>query len=71
MAFGKPSGEPHYCLLEDDALIPDVSVRTDKLLSRPSAPASEVMLVMDVIVRASAVSDDNVAFVFGIGASTS
>ena len=50
-----PSGTSHsgpmWCLLEDDALVTEFSVRTDRLLG-PSAP-DEVLLVITVTVGAS------------------
>ena len=45
--------DPGYCLLEDDALITAIDVRTEQLLSRPGAAEKEVRLVIEVDVRIS------------------
>ena len=42
---------PMWCLLEDDALVTEFSVRTDRLLG-PSVP-DEVLLIITVMVGAS------------------
>jgi hypothetical protein len=42
--------DPLFCLLEDDALITDLVIRTDRLLCRPNSSISEVRLVIDVVV---------------------
>jgi hypothetical protein len=53
-----------FCLLEDDALITDISVTTDFLLT-PFAPGAEsdVHLVIKVKVRPTDFSFENIAFV--------
>jgi hypothetical protein len=43
--------DPVYCLLEDDALITGIGVRTEQLLSRPDAGEKEVRLIIEVDVR--------------------
>lgn len=53
-------GNVIYCLTEDDALISDFSVKTDRLLSKPDAVPSEVILVMDVNVRVTRITPANV-----------
>ena len=65
MQSGSPVGNPHLCLLEDDSLITDLTVRTDRLLSRPDADKSEVLLIMDVSVKAIELTDDNAGIYFG------
>jgi hypothetical protein len=62
MRHGTPALRPLHCLLEDDELITDVSVRTDRLLSRSGASASEVVLVIDVIVRVQRWTAENMPF---------
>jgi len=52
-----------YCLLEDDAQITKISVRTDWLL-KPNSDPSAVQLVIGVSLRATAMTDLN--FVFGV-----
>jgi hypothetical protein len=39
------------CLLEDDSLISGVSIRTDRLLSKPDAKPTEVRLVIRVSIK--------------------
>jgi hypothetical protein len=52
-----PAGALFYCLLEDDALIREVSVRADRLLA-PNYPA-EVIVLLRVRVRATALTWEN------------
>ena len=59
---GSTGDEPMYCLLEDDKLITDFTVRTDRLLTAPGASESEVLLVIDVIVRVSRLLNQNLGF---------
>jgi hypothetical protein len=40
-----------YCLLEDDALVTGLGVKTGQLLNRPGTSESEVRLIIDVDVR--------------------
>ena len=54
--------DPLFCLLEDDALITDLVIRTDRLLSQPNASTSEVRLVIDVVVLPSQVELFNSGF---------
>jgi hypothetical protein len=54
--------DPLFCLLEDDALITDVVIRTDRLLSRPGSSSSEVRLIIDVDVYPTHVRTDNSGF---------
>lgn len=54
--------QPFFCLLQDDALITGFDVETDRLLTRPHEPASQVFLVIDVNVRVMALTEANVGF---------
>jgi hypothetical protein len=58
----KANLDPLFCLLEDDALITDVTIRTDRLLSRPGSSPSEVRLVIDVDIHPTHVRRDNSGF---------
>jgi hypothetical protein len=51
-----------FCLLEDDALITDFSVRTDRLLTHPGSKESEVLLIIDVVVRVTHLTSENLGF---------
>jgi hypothetical protein len=42
---------PYHCLLEDDGLVTSLTIRTDRLLSRPAAGKNEVRLIIDVVVQ--------------------
>jgi hypothetical protein len=61
-AAEKADRDPLFCLLEDDALITDVVIRTDRLLSRPGSSSSEVRLIIDVDVHPTHVRTDNSGF---------
>lgn len=52
--------ERFYCLLEDDALVTKVSVRTDRLLE-PVRDDSEVILLIDVTTKIVRATLDNLA----------
>ncbi|MFQ5914763.1 MAG: hypothetical protein ACE5JS_16470 [Nitrospinota bacterium] len=56
-----PDEDPFFCLLEDDALVTNVSVTTDPLLEQ--AQPTEVVLVVQVSVRATRVSNDNIGLI--------
>ncbi len=47
---GQLAANPFHCLLEDDKLITTLTVRTDRLLSKPGADKHEVRLIIDVVV---------------------
>jgi hypothetical protein len=51
-----------FCLLEDDSLITDFAVTTDRLLTHPGAKESEVLLVIDVVVRVAHLTSHNLGF---------
>lgn len=53
---------PFRCLLEDDRMISSLAVRTDRLLSRPSANRHEVRLVVDVVISPIRLRNRNLAF---------
>jgi hypothetical protein len=55
-----PSAQPFHCLLEDDALIADFSVRTDRLLTLSAGARDQVMLIMDIQLRASRLTAENI-----------
>jgi hypothetical protein len=55
--------DPMHCLLESDSLINDLTVRTDRLLSKPNARASEVRLVMEVRLKVMHVRTYNMGLV--------
>jgi hypothetical protein len=50
-AAGEPVAEPLCCLLESDALIDAVRVRTGQLLTRPGSSVREVRAVIEVKVK--------------------
>jgi hypothetical protein len=54
--------DPLFCLLEDDALVTDLVIRTGRLLSQPNSPRSQVLLVIDVVVQPSLVKIANSGF---------
>jgi hypothetical protein len=49
-AAGQLEADPFHCLLEDDRLVTSMTIRTDRLLSRPDADKAEVRLIIDVVV---------------------
>jgi hypothetical protein len=59
----EPSEDPFFCLLEDDALITDIRVTTDRLLRPLSVSESEtdVFLVIHVNVKASRITGINMS----------
>lgn len=64
--FSAPSIEgdlpsPLCCLLESDSLINDFAIKTDRLLTRPGANASEVRLVIEVRVKVMRVRSYNMS----------
>ena len=58
-------GKVIYCLTEDDALISDFSVKTDRLLTKPDAAPSEVILVMEVNIRTVRMNNNNLHIKWG------
>jgi hypothetical protein len=59
---GNPDHEPFLCLLENDSLITDQHVETDRLLTKPDASQSEVHLVIHVSVNVMRLSQSNIGF---------
>lgn len=58
----RPSEDPFYCLLEEDSLITDFAVHSDRLLSRPGASDCEVRLVIEVVVKVTKAGMFNMPF---------
>jgi len=54
---------PLYCLLEDDSLITDYSLKTDRLLPSKDTDPKDVRLVIEVKVRASIVKSYNLPLI--------
>lgn len=65
MRFAQSSDlpNPFYCLLEEDSLITDVSVRTHRLLTAPAANFAEVRLIMEITIRALHVRSYNLPLI--------
>ena len=55
--------DPVYCLLEDDALIMGIDVKTHRLLARPNLDSSNVVVIIDVDVRVVRPRGYNLMFV--------
>jgi len=55
---GHLTADPFHCLLENDKLITTLTVRTDRLLSKPGADKNEVRLVIDVVVSPTRIKMD-------------
>jgi len=58
----QPDADPFFCLMEDDALVTNFSVDTDRLLATPGMPANQVYLVIEVTVKVMRITDSNVGF---------
>jgi hypothetical protein len=54
-----PTADPLYVLLEDDALIYDLSIKSGKLLGRGEKTTHEVRLTIDVTITVLRVFDQN------------
>jgi hypothetical protein len=54
---------PFYCLLQEDSLISDLAVKTDRLLSKSTDKASEVKLIIQVTVRVTQAKLYNIPFI--------
>ena len=55
------SPNPLYTVLQSDALINDVAIRTDRLLAKPDADPLEVRLIIEVHVKVMRMHDANAA----------
>jgi hypothetical protein len=55
--------DPTYCLMENDTLVSDLSISTDRLLTAKTEHDNEVHLVIEVIVRVLRVGSWNIALV--------
>jgi hypothetical protein len=55
--------DPFYCLLQEDALISDVNIRTGQLLTRPQSNVRDVRLVIEVTVKVTQVRIYNLALI--------
>jgi hypothetical protein len=51
--------QPLYCVLQQDAMINDVSVRTDRLLTAPGSHPNVVRLIIEVAVKVMRVHGPN------------
>jgi hypothetical protein len=60
---GATDPELTYCLLQEDSLISDVAIRTDRLLTSPNAKPSEVRLVIGVTVKVTQLRQYDIQFV--------
>ncbi len=58
-----PDHEPFYCLLEDDSLIIDQHVGTDRLLTTSNPSPSAVHLIIQVSVNVMRIGDSNIGFI--------
>jgi hypothetical protein len=63
MRAGSPEANPFYCVMEEDAMITAVNIKTDRLLTKPSGDVTEVHLVIEVAVRVLHFSMDNIGFI--------
>ena len=59
---GTPDAQPFFCLLEDDSLISNFTVRTDRLLTDPDRDPHRVLLIIDVKLTALRLTAQNVGF---------
>ncbi|HWX76076.1 MAG TPA: hypothetical protein VNY32_01295 [Candidatus Acidoferrales bacterium] len=62
MAGASPTVDPFCCLLEDDSLISNFAVRTDRLLTDPNRSERRVLLVIEVKLTAIRLTAQNVGF---------
>ena len=58
-AGGTPAANPLYCVMESDALISDLSVKTGRLLGHSTKKPHAVWLTVDVIVKVLRVRNEN------------
>ncbi len=62
---GTPTADPLYCLLESDALISDLSVRTGRLLGERTKKVHAVRLTIEVTVKVLRVMHENQCLIGG------
>jgi len=62
MRAGTPDTNPFYCVLEEDSMITAVNIKTDRLLTGPTSPVTEVHLIIEVVVRVVQFSMHNLGF---------
>jgi hypothetical protein len=60
-----PCGNPHCCLLEDDRLISDFSIRTGRLLGKVEKGNHDVRIQAEITVKVLRVMDQNLCLVGG------
>ena len=60
----EPDENPFFCLLQNDSLVTELNVTTDRLLRppRPDEHPKEVVLIIQVKIKAVQVTGDNLAF---------
>jgi hypothetical protein len=61
----KPAADPLYVVLEDDALISDISIRSGRLLGNRAKDKHAVRLTIDVTIKVLRVFDQNQCLVGG------
>ena len=61
----KPTADPLYVVLEDDAFISDISIRTGRLLGKSANEKHAVKLTVDVTVKVLRVFEQNLCLVGG------
>ena len=54
-----PDADPFFTVLESDAMITDLNVRTDRLLTRPGGNVHDVHLIIEVSVKVTRVGPWN------------
>lgn len=63
MAGVGPEGDPLCCLLEDDRLISDFSIRTGRLLGKSEKEPRDVRIQADITIKVLRVMDQNLCLV--------
>jgi hypothetical protein len=61
LSGGKPDFDPLYCLLEEDSLVANLSIKTGRLLRSKTASPSEVHLVIGVSIIILQVNTANIS----------
>jgi hypothetical protein len=60
-----PTADPLYVVLEDDALISDISIRSGRLLGRSAQKKHAVRLTVDITIKVLRVFEQNLCLVGG------